>query len=94
MDDNKIESKKQLGDKIFGAHNNPTKDYDHVDNFDVDKANLLIGESYDEEDYLHNKKLEEYYNYKYNFLYNLIQNGEIEDKYYTFLLSNKEMYMI
>lgn len=59
MDDNKIEPKKQLGDKIFGAHNNPTKDYDHVDNFEVDKANLLIGESYEEEDYLHNKKLEE-----------------------------------
>ena len=45
MDDNKIESKKQLGDKIFGAHNNPTKDYDHVDNFDVVNLSQTIPRS-------------------------------------------------
>jgi hypothetical protein len=59
MDDNKSEPKKQLGDKIFGAHNNPTKDADYGDTFAIDKDSLLMGESYDEEDYLHKKRLEE-----------------------------------
>jgi hypothetical protein len=51
--------KKQLGDKIFGAHNNPTKDNDYNDSFDVDQSHNILSETYDEEEYLHRKKLEE-----------------------------------
>jgi len=51
--------KKQLGDKIFGAHNNPTKDNDYNDSFDIDQSHNIISETYDEEEYLHRKKLEE-----------------------------------
>lgn len=52
-------AKKQLGDKIFGAHNNPTKDNDYNDSFDIDQTHNILSETYDEEDYLHKKKLEE-----------------------------------
>ena len=51
--------KKQLGDKIFGAHNNPTKDNDYNDSFDVNQSHNILSETYDEEEYLHRKKLEE-----------------------------------
>ena len=50
---------KKLGDKIFGAHNNPSKDSDFSDNFDVDFGHVIIEDRYDEEDYLYRKKLEE-----------------------------------
>lgn len=50
---------KKLGDKIFGAHNNPSKDSDYSDNFDVDFGHVIIEDRYDEEDYLYRKKLEE-----------------------------------
>jgi len=52
-------SKKQLGDKIFGAHNNPSKDNDYNDSFDIDQSHKLLSEAYDEEDYVYKKKLEE-----------------------------------
>jgi len=52
-------AKKQLGDKIFGAHNNPTKDNEYNDSFDIDQGHTILSESYDEEEYLHRKKLEE-----------------------------------
>jgi hypothetical protein len=51
--------KKQLGDKIFGAHNNPTKETEYNDSFDIDQGHSILSETYDEEDYLHRKKLEE-----------------------------------
>jgi hypothetical protein len=51
--------KKQLGDKIFGAHNNPTKDNDYNDSFELDQNHIMLVESYDEEEYMHRKKLEE-----------------------------------
>lgn len=51
--------KKQLGDKIFGAHNNPTKETEFNESFDIDHGHSLLSESYDEEEYLHKKKLEE-----------------------------------
>jgi len=51
--------KKKLGDKIFGAHNNPTKDVDYSDNFDVDQNHKFVETYYDEQEYLHKKKLEE-----------------------------------
>lgn len=51
--------KKQLGDKIFGAHNNPTKENDYNDSFDIDQSHRILSESYDEEDYVYRKKLEE-----------------------------------
>ena len=50
--------KKKLGDKIFGAHNNPTKDVDYNDNFDVDQNHRFVETYYDEQEYLHKKKLE------------------------------------
>lgn len=52
-------SKKQLGDKIFGAHNNPTKESDYGENFEVDQGHKFVETYYDEQDYLHRKKLEE-----------------------------------
>jgi len=57
-EDNEI-VKKQLGDKIFGAHNNPTKDLEYPDSFDVDQNNKFVETYYDEQEYLHRKKLEE-----------------------------------
>lgn len=53
------EDKRKLGDKIFGAHNNPTKEPEYSENFDIDQSNKLIEEYYDEQEYLHRKKLEE-----------------------------------
>jgi len=50
---------KKLGDKIFGAHNNPSKEGDYTDNFDVDFGHVIIEDRYDEEDYLYRKRLEE-----------------------------------
>lgn len=48
---------KNLGDKIFGAHNNPSKDYSD-ENFTVDREDK-IDEYYNEEDYLYKKGLED-----------------------------------
>jgi hypothetical protein len=50
---------KKLGDKIFGAHNNPIKDAEYNDSFKVDQEHKIIDDSYDEQEYLHRKKLEE-----------------------------------
>ena len=55
----KKEEAKKLGDKIFGAHNNPTKDQEYAENFEIDQESKLIEEYYDEQEYLHRKKLEE-----------------------------------
>ena len=52
-------NKKKLGDKIFGAHNNPIKDFDYSDNFEVDQNHKFVETCYDEQEYLHKKKLEE-----------------------------------
>jgi hypothetical protein len=55
-----LETKKvQLGDKIFGAHNNSTSSGEHRESFDMDSGHKLLEDSYDEEEYLHRKKLEE-----------------------------------
>jgi len=59
MSQENLPSKNTLGDKIFGAHINPTKDSVYLENFDLDKDNKLLEDSFDEEEYLHNKKLEE-----------------------------------
>ena len=54
------ENKKvQLGDKIFGAHNNSSSTGEHRESFDMDSGHKLMEDSYDEEEYLHRKKLEE-----------------------------------
>jgi len=55
----KKEGVKKLGDKILGAHNNPTKDQEYGENFEIDQNNKLVEEYYDEQEYLHRKKLEE-----------------------------------
>ena len=52
-------AKKQLGDKIFGAHNNPTKESEYNDSFDLDQTHRILSESYDEEEYVYRKRLEE-----------------------------------
>lgn len=52
------DDKKSLGDKIFGAHNNPNGE-DYYDNFEVDYDNRILNELYDEEEYLYRKKLED-----------------------------------
>ena len=49
----------QLGDKIFGAHNNASNSNDFKESFDMDSGHRLLEDSYDEEEYLHRKKLEE-----------------------------------
>lgn len=55
-----VENKKvQLGDKIFGAHNNSSSTGEHRESFDMDSGHKLMEDSYDEEEYLHRKKLEE-----------------------------------
>lgn len=51
--------KKVLGDKIFGAHNNPTKESTYNESFEVDYSNPVIDDYFDEEEYLYRKKLEE-----------------------------------
>jgi hypothetical protein len=53
------EEKKKLGDKIFGAHNNPTKDFEYAESFEVDQDHYILEDYFDEEDYIHKKKLEE-----------------------------------
>lgn len=50
-------SEKQLGDKILGAHNNPTRDFSE-ENFTVNKQDS-IDEFYNEEEYLYKKGLED-----------------------------------
>lgn len=50
---------KVLGDKILGAHNNPTKDYEHIDSYEVDSDNFFTDQYYDEEDHNHKMKLED-----------------------------------
>jgi len=52
-------SSRTLGDKILGAHNNPTKDYEHVESYDVDSENSFLDQYYDEEEHNHKIKLEE-----------------------------------
>lgn len=60
QDDNSQEVKKpQLGDKIFGAHNNPTNENDYRENFDLDTQHKFLEDTFDEEEYLYRKKLEE-----------------------------------
>ena len=60
QDDNNLENKKpQLGDKIFGAHNNPTNENDFRENFDLDTQHKFLEDTFDEEEYLYRKKLEE-----------------------------------
>jgi hypothetical protein len=54
-----MDEKKALGDKIFGAHNNPTKDISYNESFDVDYSNPVIDDYFDEEEYIYRKKLEE-----------------------------------
>ena len=51
--------KKVLGDKIFGAHNNPTKESTYNESFEVDYSNPVIHAYFDDEEYLYRKKLEE-----------------------------------
>jgi hypothetical protein len=51
--------KKQLGDKIFGAHNNPTNDNSYQESYEINISHSMLEGSYDEEEYLHRKKLEE-----------------------------------
>jgi hypothetical protein len=58
MSEKKVEQKK-LGDKIFGAHNNPSKEQDYSENFEIDQNNKLVEEHYDEQEYLRRKRLEE-----------------------------------
>jgi len=48
-----------LGDKILGAHNNPSKDYEHIDSYDIDSENSFLDQYYDEEDHNHKIRLEE-----------------------------------
>lgn len=56
----KNENKKTvLGDKILGAHNNPYNEKNYDENFNIDETSSLFDASYNEEAYLHNKKLEE-----------------------------------
>jgi hypothetical protein len=50
---------KQLGDKIFGAHNNPNSDNSYQESYEIDVNHVFLEGSYDEEEYLHRKKLEE-----------------------------------
>ena len=62
MSEEKIEApqpQKVLGDKILGAHNNPTKDYEYVDSYEVDSDNSYLDQYYDEEDHNHKIRLEE-----------------------------------
>ena len=55
-----VEAKKvQLGDKIFGAHNNSNSTNEYKESFELDTTNRILEDSYDEEEYLHRKKLEE-----------------------------------
>jgi hypothetical protein len=51
--------KKQLGDKIFGAHNNPNSDNSYQESYEINVNHVFLEGSYDEEEYLHRKKLEE-----------------------------------
>jgi hypothetical protein len=52
-------SSRILGDKILGAHNNPTKDYEFIDSYEIDSENSFLDQYYDEEDHNHKIKLEE-----------------------------------
>ena len=54
-----VAPKTQLGDKIFGAHNNSENTNEFRESFDMDQGHKMLEDSYDEEDYLHRKKLEE-----------------------------------
>jgi len=58
-EENSQQPKIPLGDKIFGAHINPIKENDFPENFDLDRDNRLLESSFDEEEYLYRKKLEE-----------------------------------
>jgi hypothetical protein len=50
---------KKLGDKIFGAHNNPNAGNEYNENFGISSDSDMLEGTYDEEEYLHRKKLEE-----------------------------------
>ena len=54
-----VAAKTPLGDKIFGAHNNSENTNEFRESFDMDQGHKMLEDSYDEEDYLHRKKLEE-----------------------------------
>jgi len=58
-EENSQQPKITLGDKILGAHINPIKENDFPENFDLDRDNKLLESSFDEEEYLYHKKLEE-----------------------------------
>jgi hypothetical protein len=51
--------KVQLGDKIFGAHNNSDSSNEFKESFDMEQGHKMLEDSYDEEEYIHRKKLEE-----------------------------------
>ena len=51
--------KVQLGDKIFGAHNNSSSAGEYRESFDMDSGHRLLEDTYDEEEYLYRKRLEE-----------------------------------
>lgn len=51
--------KKTLGDKILGAHNNPNSERDYNETYSVDATSIFTNSSYDEEEYLHGKRLED-----------------------------------
>lgn len=53
------QKKPQLGDKIFGAHNNSAGSGEYRESFDMDSGHRLLEDSYDEEEYLYRKRLEE-----------------------------------
>jgi hypothetical protein len=60
MEENEnVEKRAPLGDKIFGAHNNPTNENEYSENFELDYQHKFLESSYDEEEYIHRKKLEE-----------------------------------
>jgi hypothetical protein len=48
-----------LGDKIFGAHTNPTRENDYLENFDLDRDHKFMEGTTNDEDTLHRKRLEE-----------------------------------
>lgn len=53
------QKKPSLGDKIFGAHNNSVSSGDYREKFEMDQGHKMMEDSYDEEEYLHRRKLEE-----------------------------------
>jgi len=58
-DSKEPQKKNHLGDKIFGAHNNSSSTGEYREKFEMDSDHRMLEDSYDEEEYLHRKKLEE-----------------------------------